>query len=51
MYGSRVGDLMFSVLNPLIDKYSEECAHLDLGSSAACYSVATSKMEAFARPL
>lgn len=21
-------DLMFSVLNPLIDKYSEECAHL-----------------------
>lgn len=44
-------DLMFSVLNPLIDKYSEECAHLDLGSGAACYSVATSKMEAFARPL
>lgn len=44
-------DLMFNILNPLKNKYSKECALLDLGSTAACYSVNISQMEAFARPL
>ena len=44
-------DLMFGILDPLKDKYSPECALLELGSTAACYSMDISKMEAFARPL
>lgn len=43
--------LMFDILNPLKEKYSKECALLDLGNSGACYSVYISQMEAFARPL
>lgn len=44
-------ELMFSILNPLKDKYSEKCAFLDVGSSFAWYEVISSRMEAFARPL
>ena len=43
--------LMFDILNPLKNKYSKECALLDLGTTAAGYSLAVSQMEAFARPL
>jgi len=43
--------LMFDILNPLKNKYSKECALLDLGTTAAGYPLAVSQMEAFARPL
>lgn len=44
-------ELMFSILNPLIKKYSKGCAFLDIGSAYAWYEVSSSRMEAFARPL
>lgn len=43
--------LLFDLLNPLKTHYSEDCARLNVGSTAAGYSVDVSRMEAFARPL
>ena len=44
-------DLLLSILNPLITRYSSGCARLKLDGGGATYPEITVEFEAFARPL
>lgn len=53
MFGSKkdFSKLLFSILNPLKDKYTPSHALLDLGSHRTWYPERAARMESFARPL
>lgn len=52
MYGKKdYEELLFNILNPLKDYYSEGKAYLKLGNTGACYCERAAQIEGFSRPL
>ncbi len=51
MNKSEYQQMLMKLLNPLKDKYSEECAHLRLGANTAGYGSYIAGMEGFSRVL